>query len=119
MSEIERAIEFTKKNISMCERFEVFRRENGLCPDTALEIQQTILQTLEGKQQREWIPVSERLPEAHVDVLMITDKGEYVIGYWVSKGDHSWWAHSVGKWIDFDEAPYWMPLPEPHKEAEM
>lgn len=53
MSEIDRAIEHTKKNIEICEGFEVFRKENGLCPDTALGIQHTILQALEEKQQRE------------------------------------------------------------------
>lgn len=53
MSEIDRAIEFVKKNIKICEGLEVFRRKNGLCPDTTLEIHQTILKALEEKQQRE------------------------------------------------------------------
>jgi len=66
-----------------------------------------------------WIPMTERLPETGVDVLVMfphnmavasRDMGEWV----VNSGDG--WCTDVNLSDDEKEPTYWMPLPEPPKE---
>ena len=67
----------------------------------------------------EWIPVTERLPETGVDVLVMfphnmavasRDMGEWV----VNSGDG--WCTDVNLSDDEKEPTHWMPLPAPPKE---
>lgn len=64
--------------------------------------------------QREWIPVSERLPEEETTVLICTDQGDIdasrIFSY--SDGTWEWFASS---WC-YGEIIAWMPLPEPYIE---
>lgn len=66
-----------------------------------------------------WIPVTERLPEAGADVLVMfpnnmavasRDMGEWV----VNSGDG--WCTDVNLSDDEKEPTHWMPLPTPPKE---
>lgn len=82
------------------------------------EMNDLAIQALKEKKQREWVKCSDRLPEAHTDVLILTNNNQFIIGRWISKGDRSWWIPCIGKWISFDDTPYWQPLPQPYKEAE-
>ena len=70
-----------------------------------------------------WIPVTERLPSLHEDVLMyFKDDDNMAVGYLddVDEDRTMWSAYSDGGYYtDCDFEPtHWMPLPEPPKEVE-
>lgn len=79
----------------------------------------------------EWIPVSERLPEANGRYLVTRGLNAcgamwnrvYIINYsdlMGLKSERIWWNGNVGK-SDFErinDVIAWMPLPEPCKEVE-
>ena len=68
-----------------------------------------------------WIPVSERLPEHNMSVLITVRRydGEIVVrsGYYYAHGDNSIFHADNGNcWkIDEDGLLAWQPLPEPYK----
>jgi hypothetical protein len=64
-----------------------------------------------------WIPVTERLPEARVDVLVATPKrgGENRVRVgWYSDVTESW---HVGVFDTQEKVTHWMPLPDAPKEG--
>lgn len=66
-----------------------------------------------------WIPVTERLPETGVDVLVMFPQNMAVasrdMGEWVvNSGDG--WCTDVNLSDDEKEPTHWMPLPQPPKE---
>ena len=88
---------------------------------------------LEGKQATsdetsKWIPVSEMMPESHVEpfedidgthyvvvsdfVLGYTDKGEVVVVQHEVGDERDWWLDQYG---GYSTVTHWMPLPEPPK----
>ena len=72
---------------------------------------------------QKWIPVAERLPSLHDDVLMyFKDDDNMAAGYLddVDEDRSMWCAYSDGGYYtDCDYEPtHWMPLPEPPKEVE-
>lgn len=73
---------------------------------------------------RRWVKCKNRLPELHEDVLMLFDTGSeqtMAVGFLADVDEHvtSWCAYSDSGWhTDCDDSPtYWMPLPEPPKQA--
>ena len=60
-----------------------------------------------------WIPVSERLPEKNVEVLVTTEWDCITIGEMFS--DNDWFIHEGATNANVDEIKAWMPLPEPYK----
>lgn len=58
-----------------------------------------------------WIPVSERLPDADVDVLVYVPgvDSSYV---WLGFIENDVWYWDTGSTMDFP-VTHWMPLPEP------
>lgn len=69
-----------------------------------------------------WIPVSERLPEDHKDVLICLSSDQIYIGCYnshrlpFSNNVIGWGASYVHNWCSNDVIA-WMPLPEPYKAS--
>lgn len=62
-----------------------------------------------------WIPCNERLPEVGIPVL-IYDKHHKA--FFVAKLDEDYFGFSSNMWHHPADVLFWMPLPEPPKEAE-
>lgn len=66
-----------------------------------------------------WIPVTERLPEEHVFVLIRQDDDRMMVA---ERVDGDWWyryfAYDVDRWDENEQGKitHWMPLPEPPEE---
>jgi hypothetical protein len=76
---------------------------SDLCKDTA-----NLLEEVE--QQPRWIPVSERMPEEHKDVLTCGLGGFIEIQSFENAYD-GYWENQSGARLDLDEVVAWMPLP--------
>lgn len=63
---------------------------------------------------QKWIPVTERLPERNMEVLVCDTREDYV-SVWEHMGDGLWFGNE-GIWATKD-ITHWMPLPEPPKEV--
>lgn len=67
--------------------------------------------------QREpkWIPVTERLPEEEMTVLICASNGEIEFGQLTESG-WEWLAESLSDyWTEAEEVIAWQPLPEPYR----
>lgn len=62
---------------------------------------------------REWIPVTERLPDEDEDVIVFTSDGIHV----ASIDEDGIWYPSHGDGWEFPDASHWMPLPAPPADA--
>ena len=60
-----------------------------------------------------WIPISERLPDKNVEVLVTTEWDCITIGEMFSIND--WFIHEGATNADIDDIKAWMPLPKPYK----
>lgn len=69
-----------------------------------------------------WIPVTERLPDVGVDVLVVKDNGDKNMAVWrlykTIPNGQPYWEDEVGDGLLLKAATHWMPLPEPPKEGE-
>ena len=71
-------------------------------------------------EQTRWVPVSERLPEDHKDVLICLSSGQICVGCYnshrlpFSNNVIGWGASYAHNWCS-DEIVAWMPLPQPYK----
>ena len=69
-----------------------------------------------------WIPCSERMPENDAKCLVYTSDKRICMARWYGKYDEqgAWYIISddVPKLYRIKNVPFWMPLPEPPKEAE-
>ena len=68
------------------------------------------------KNVKQWIPVSERLPEDAESNGELTNYLIWVRDYGVDIGNY---IDSIGKWVSLGipaDVIAWMPLPEPYKE---
>jgi len=98
------------------EEFEDNAYHESLKPEISIKSKVLAMKALQEKQEREWIPVTERLP----------DRGERVIataGYGVFEmylNIHNKWIRNGFDWLKFFKAPvtYWMPMPEPPEVTE-
>jgi len=63
----------------------------------------------------EWIPVGERLPEIHQDVLLELRSGEMLTGF-KAETEPYFYCHGVdGCYVEPQNVLAWQPLPEPYK----
>lgn len=93
--------------------------KHGL-PGSALDIVNTLLNDLEqDEKENGWIPVSERLPEKHKDVIATVKYSGFcgMYGKWLKTAFINDYGEWNGECIG-GEVIAWMPLPEPYKEDE-
>ena len=70
------------------------------------------------EQEPEWIPVTERLPEEGLTVLIFTESGDIEFGQ-RDENKWEWLAESISDyWTRAEEVIAWQPLPEPYKESD-
>ena len=92
--------------------------KNGL-PGSALDIVNTLLNDLEqDEKENGWIPVSERLPEKHKDVIATVKYKGFLgmYGTWLKTA----FVDDYGEWngeCAGGEVIAWMYLPKPYKEG--
>lgn len=80
---------------------------------TALEMAIQALQ-----QEPKWIPVTERLPEEGLTVLILAENGQIEFGQ-RDENKWEWLAESIADyWTEAEEVIAWQPLPEPYEEAD-
>lgn len=81
---------------------------NGECLECVLKERETL------RQQSEWIPVSERLPENNAHVIVFSPLPETQTPCEALWHDGDWWYEDNGstKWI-YNLPTHWRPLPEP------
>ena len=62
-----------------------------------------------------WIPVSERLPEKHQDVLLSLRSLDVVVGF---RAETEPYFYCKGDYIEPQNVLAWMPKPESYRESE-
>lgn len=62
--------------------------------------------------ENRWIPVSERLPEIHQDVLLSLRSLDVEVGF---RGETEPYYYCHGDYIEPQNVLAWQPLPEPYK----
>lgn len=79
------------------------------------------LPTADVVERPRWIPVTERLPEEHIRVLVVNDDAKFMVA---ERYADDWWyqysAYDVDRWDALEQGviTHWMPLPEPPKEVD-
>jgi hypothetical protein len=75
------------------------------------------IENIDGEKANGWIPVSERLPEKHKDVITTVKYSGFMgmYGRWLKTAFIDDYGEWNGECIG-GEVIAWMPLPEPYKE---
>ena len=86
----------------------------GLMPaEVAALIQELKYAKWKCREDRRWIPVTERLPDDWVDVLARLQCGDCVVAV---KSGPIWLERFINIRLEDGDVTHWMPLPEPPKE---
>ncbi len=90
-----------------------YRTLNRPCSPNARNEHLAVLDLINEHEERRWIPVSERLPEPDVEVLVTDDAG----GLATISTDSIYESEATGEkeWYTSQRVTAWMPLPEPYK----
>lgn len=89
------------------EKIEFYRRGNARAPEvyySDLAFLSAAISALREQEERRWIPVTERLPDVGIEVLIYSEDDGVCVDYY---GGDSFGYYNV---------THWMPLPEPPKE---
>lgn len=71
---------------------------------------------LRGQEERRWIPVTERLPQNYISVLVYIPTAEPLpMVHEAYIGDDGEWHSSVFYGIENEDVTHWMPMPKPPK----
>lgn len=74
-----------------------------------------MLDELIAENKGEWIPVSERLPEIHQDVLLSLRSLDIEVGFRAETEPYFYCHGADGCYIEPQNVLAWQPLPEPYK----
>ena len=97
------------------EDFEGIRKDLPYCICQNIGMALAKLELLEMQMQEPktgWIPVSERLPEIHQDVLLSFRSLDVEVGF---RGNTEPYYYCHGDYIEPQNVLAWQPLPEPYK----
>ena len=97
------------------EDFEGIRKDLPYCTCQNIGMALAKLELLEKQGQEPktgWIPVSERLPEIHQDVLLSLRSLDVEVGF---RGNTEPYYYCHGDYIEPQNVLAWQPLPEPYK----
>lgn len=108
-----RAIELLKE-IQFCCDLENCR--NAWDCDECVEAWEMAIEALE--QEPKWIPVTERLPEEGLTVLILAENGSIEFGQ-RDEDKWEWLAESIADyWTEAEEVIAWQPLPKRYEESD-
>lgn len=80
------------------------------------EEQNEVMAKLNAPQPNKWIPVIEKLPEIHQDVIFSLRSLDIEIGFRAETEPYFYCHGADGCYIDPKNVLAWMPLPEPYKQ---
>ena len=115
----------TREEIIRNLKYEMEKHKNDRVYTFGTNISAMCKDILNYLEQTTWIPVSERLPEEDIEVLIYTADKKINKAYRRIKS----WTEDCMEWLVFetlgysytyndDEVVAWMPLPEPYTESE-
>lgn len=90
--------------------------------DYSEEVEEALNMAIEALEQEpmrgKWIPVTERLPEEGLTVLILAENGHIEFGQ-RDENKWEWLAESIADyWTEAEEVIAWQPLPEPYEGSE-
>lgn len=81
--------------------------------DTSYEWCECVRLAIKALEQQRWIPVSEKLPEKNIEVLVTTKWDGITIGEML--GNNDWLIYEGTTYADNDDIKAWMPLPSSYQ----
>lgn len=97
--------ELTREQI---EQWRIAWANDGLKPEVFAQLNAMCDLALAALSERVWVPVSERLPERNIHVLLRFQNGQCDVGKW---GGRRWIDPFGDDGEDFITPAHWMPLP--------
>lgn len=104
------------------ERIEFFRLGHTHAPEvhySDLAFLSAAISALREQEERQWIPVEERLPQNYISVLVYIPTAEPLpMVHEAYIGDDGEWHSSVFYGIENEDVTHWMPMPKTPVEDE-
>lgn len=87
--------------------------------DYSEEVEEALEMAIKAlEREPKWIPVTERLPEEGLTVLILAENGHIEFGQ-RDENKWEWLAESIADyWTEAEEVIAWQPLPEPYEESD-